>query len=67
MPSYKDTQNKIHVIDSKAHEHLLPVGSVEISEEEAKVLSTPTIDENKSYVLNGVRFKRQILFNALVK
>jgi hypothetical protein len=35
MPHYKDTQNKLHWIDSEEYASYLPVGSVEITEEEA--------------------------------
>ena len=32
---YKDTQNKIHWLDSEEHESYLPEGSVQITDEEA--------------------------------
>lgn len=38
MPNYKDTNNKLHVLDSAEFEHLLPVGCVPITEEEAEAL-----------------------------
>lgn len=33
--NYKDHQNNIHVLDSEEHEHLLPAGSVPITDSEA--------------------------------
>ena len=38
MPYYKDTQNKLHWIDSSEHESYLPVGSVQITNTEAESL-----------------------------
>lgn len=40
---YKDTNNKLHWLDDSAYEHLLPVGSVQITDAEAQVI----IDANK--------------------
>lgn len=33
--NYKDTQNNLHFLDSAEFEHLLPVGCVQITDEEA--------------------------------
>lgn len=38
MPHYKDQTNKLHWIDGAAFFHLLPEGSVEITDEEAEVI-----------------------------
>ena len=38
MPNYKDSNNKLHFLDSSEHEYLLPTGCVEISDEEAQVI-----------------------------
>ena len=38
MPHYKDTQNKLHWLDSEEHESYLPSGSVQITEDEAITL-----------------------------
>lgn len=38
MPHYKDTQNKLHWLDSEEHESFLPSGSVQITEEEAQAV-----------------------------
>jgi hypothetical protein len=38
MPHYKDPQNKLHWIDSTEHESYLPIGSVQITDEEAEAL-----------------------------
>jgi hypothetical protein len=39
MPNYKDTDNKLHWLDSSEFEYLLPIGSVEITDEEAAALA----------------------------
>lgn len=41
MPHYKDTENKVHFLDSSDCEYLLPEGSVQITEEEAFALLNP--------------------------
>jgi hypothetical protein len=38
MPHYKDTENKLHWLDSTDHESYLPAGSVQITDEEAETL-----------------------------
>jgi hypothetical protein len=38
MPHYKDLQNKLHWLDSTEHEHYLPAGCVQITDEEADAL-----------------------------
>lgn len=38
MPHYKDTENKLHWIDDAQYAHLLPAGSVQISDAEADAL-----------------------------
>jgi hypothetical protein len=40
---YKDTQNKLHVIDSSEFAYLLPVGSVPITDEEAEAIRIANI------------------------
>lgn len=41
MPHYKDQSNKIHWLDNAKFEHLLPSGSVQISDEDAAELQAP--------------------------
>jgi len=38
MPHYKDTQNKLHWIDSVEHKSYLPAGSVQITDAEAEAM-----------------------------
>ena len=38
MPHYKDTQNKLHWLDSVEHESYLPAGCIQITNEEANAL-----------------------------
>lgn len=40
MPHYKDKNNGLHWLDSTDFEHLLPKGSVEISEAETETIRT---------------------------
>jgi len=50
MPHYKDTQNKLHWLDSSEHESYLPTGSVQITDAEAESLRpvyTPTYAEKR--------------------
>ena len=42
MPHYKDTQNKIHWIDSEEYESYLPSGCVQITDSEANAIHTST-------------------------
>ena len=51
MPYYKDTQNKLHWLDSSEHESYLPIGSVQITAEEAGALrpvATKTYAEKRA-------------------
>jgi hypothetical protein len=47
MPHYKDLNGNLHFLDSYEFSYLLPVGCVEISEEEVKpkVIDTPIISK----------------------
>ena len=38
MPHYKDTENKLHWLDSAEHKGYLPVGCVQITDEEANTI-----------------------------
>jgi hypothetical protein len=38
MPHYKDTENKLHWLDSTEYESYLPAGCVQITDEEAEAL-----------------------------
>jgi hypothetical protein len=38
MPHYKAPDNSIHFLDSQEYEYLLPVGSVQITDEEADAM-----------------------------
>jgi hypothetical protein len=41
---YKDTENKLHFLDSADYEYLLPVGSVQITDVEAEALRPQPIE-----------------------
>jgi hypothetical protein len=38
---YKDTDNKLHWLDSSEFEHLLPTGSLQITDAEAESIQVP--------------------------
>jgi len=38
MPYYKDSNNQVHWLDSNAYQHMLPLGSVQITEAEAATI-----------------------------
>ena len=38
MPHYKDTENKLHWLDSAEYEPYLPAGCVQITDEEAAII-----------------------------
>lgn len=44
MPHYKDTENKLHWIDSDEYEYVLPVGCVQITDEEAETLRPAPVE-----------------------
>ena len=44
MPHYKDTQNKLHWLDSTDHKSYLPVGCVQITDEEADALRPKPVE-----------------------
>ena len=41
MPQYKDTNSRVHFLDDVQYEYLLPAGCVQITDEEAAILSAP--------------------------
>ena len=43
MPHYKDTENKLHWLDSAQHESYLPTGSVQITDAEAEAIRVAAI------------------------
>lgn len=52
MPHYKDTENKLHWLDSAEHEGYLPIGSVQITDEEVAAIRTAAkaaIEAAKTY------------------
>ena len=44
MPHYKDTENKLHWLDSVEYESYLPAGSVQITNEEADALRPQPVE-----------------------
>lgn len=58
MPFYKDTENKIHFLESADFVHLLPVGSVEITEAEAMAMQKPLLDQAKAAKWDAIKAER---------
>ena len=49
MPHYKDSNNKLHFLDSSEHEYLLPAGCVKISDTEAYKIQFPPMTLSQAY------------------
>lgn len=68
MPHYKDTENKLHFIDNESFAHLLPAGCVQITEEEATVLTTPAPEPEKTKAKRQIaEIERETLMNRAVR
>lgn len=59
MPFYKDSHNKVHLLEFRSFEHLLPLGCVEIGEVEAAELQKPKI--SKSSIWEAIKARRDYL------
>lgn len=52
MTHYKDTENKLHWLESTDHEYYLPAGSVQITDDEAEAIRSAekaAIEAAKTY------------------
>lgn len=68
MPFYKDLQNLVHHLDDESFAHLLPAGCVQISEEEATVLTTPPPEPEKTKAKRQIaEIERDTLMNRAVR
>ena len=45
MPHYKDQQGHVHFIDDERYEGMLPTGSQQITDDEARILQAPTDEQ----------------------
>lgn len=55
MSFYKDLNNNVHHLDDAAHEHLLPIGSLKITDEEAAALRpSPTSSDLIQAQIDGL-------------
>lgn len=66
MPHYKDPQNNVHHIDSEEFAHILPFGSVPISDEEALAL-IPVEPEKDKAKRQIAEIERDTLMNRAVR
>lgn len=58
MPYFKDKVGKLHFLDDASFAYLLPEGSVEITDEEATQLQTPTKEQAAAHVWNAIKAER---------
>lgn len=58
MPFYKDTDNKVHFLESAEFEHLLPAGCVPITDAEAAAIQKPSIDQEKAWKWEAIKIER---------
>lgn len=58
MPFFKDKTGAIHFLDDASFAHLLPEGSVEITDAEAAALQKPTIDQAKAAKWESIKSER---------
>ena len=65
MKTFKDINNKVHEIE-EGFEHLLPEGSVEITQAEADDLLAPTAEELEAIRIQALKKTRDDALNALV-
>lgn len=64
MLYYKDTENKVHFLDSSDFAYLLPEGSVDITDEEAAALQNPA--KTTAQLADDARAKRDALLASTV-
>lgn len=68
MPKYKDQQNNVHHLDDESFSHLLPAGCVQITEEEAVILSAPAPEPEKTKAKRQIsEIERETLMNRAVR
>jgi len=58
MPYFKDTDGRLHFLESADFEHLLPAGCVQITDTEAVALQTPTTDQAKAAKWDAIKAER---------
>ncbi len=54
MPHYRDPDGEIHFLDDAQYEHLLPTGSKQITDDEARIMQAPA-DEQLSVTARAHR------------
>lgn len=68
MPNYKDSENKVHFLDSEEFEYLLPPGCIHITDEEAAELLAPlSIPESVLILAQIAEIERTTLMNRAVR
>lgn len=66
MPNYKDSNNKLHFLDSAEYEYKLPAGCVEISDAEAEAIRLAAImPPTTAELATSARAKRDSLISAV--
>lgn len=58
MPNYKDPAGGLHFLDDASFAHLLPVGSIEITDAEAESTRVPTPKQSRARAWNAIKGER---------
>ena len=58
MPYFKDTDGRLHFLDDASFIHLLPEGSVEITDAEAAQMHAPTAEQAKAHKWEAIKAER---------
>ena len=58
MPNYKDPAGGLHFLDDASFAHLLPAGSVQITDAEAESMRVPTPEQNKARAWEAIEGER---------
>ena len=71
MPYFKDTENKLHFLESEEYSYFLPQGSVEISEAEAQEIrqlaNTLTPEEQQAALIKSYDSSLTLYFDSKAK
>lgn len=58
MPYFKDPSGGLHFLDDLSFAYLLPLGSVQLTDQEAEALKKPTPDQDKAVVWEKIKSER---------
>lgn len=58
MPFFKDKTGALHFLEDASFAHLLPEGSLPISDEEAAAMQKPTVEQSKARKWDAIKVER---------